>query len=86
MCHGSGKTTEESQNNAASRALLLIADTGLENGNYGENDGATNIDTTVTHSLSSISETSSKSCITSTTISSDNNPSADTEISDIKKH
>jgi hypothetical protein len=41
VCHGSGKTTEESQIDAASRALLLIADTGLENGNCIENDGAT---------------------------------------------
>ena len=48
VCHGSGKTAEESQNDAASRALLLIADTGLENGNCLGNIGATTEDTVTT--------------------------------------
>ena len=67
VCHGSGKTTEESQTDAASRALLLIADTGLENGNCVENDdGATKEEVTVATNppkSSAKSKTTSKSQI-----------------------
>ena len=65
VCHGSGKTAEESQNDAASKALILIADTGLENGNgIDENDGATEesvVATTPNSSKSVKSKTSSNS-------------------------
>ena len=65
VCHGTGKTTEESQIDAASKALLLIADTGLENGNCVESDdGATKKEVTVaTHppKSSTKSKTTSKS-------------------------
>jgi hypothetical protein len=64
VCHGSGKNTIESQNDAASRALLLIADTGLENGNcITENNGATKEETNKLPTSKSLlsSDTSSNS-------------------------